>query len=347
MLGTAWLTAYAGMSMALGAFLAGLMLAETEFRHQIEADIQPFRGFLLGLFFMTVGMSVDLGLLLREAPLILLMVAALLALKAALVLALGRVFGLTPVVALHTGMLLAQGGEFAFVLFRLAAGEGILTHRVGDILVLTVSLTMMLTPVLAAAAARLAARFAPRDGVALLANLDEAGILHDHVIIAGFGRFGQTVAKMLDSRHLTYIVLDLDAARVAEARRRGLPVFFADAVRVEVMRLAGAASARAIVVTLDHPGRAHRAVELMRYAFPSVHVYARARDRHHGTLLKQAGATVAVPETLEASLQLGATVLRSVGAPPSEIGRLLDDLRANDYARLGTLIPEEKPLEKG
>lgn len=335
-LGTAWLTAQVGLSMALGAFLAGLMLAETEFRHQIEADIQPFRGFLLGLFFMTVGMSVDLRLILGQPLLIAAVVAALLLIKLLAAFVLARLFRLPAGASLHVGLILAQGGEFAFVLFGMAVTGGIFPNDVAQILILAVSLTMMVTPILAIAASRLAESLS--DAGAALPSLGEIGEMRNHVIIAGFGRVGQTVASMLAEQAIPYVALDLHADRVADAHSRGLQVFFADASRPDVLRLAGAAHAQALVLTLDHAARAEHTVLMLRAAFPRLRVFARARDRAHSSILREAGAAAAVPETLEASLQLGATVLRAAGTPADVIETMLGGLRSDDYSRLGALV---------
>lgn len=345
-LGTSWLTAQVGLSMALGAFLAGLMLAETEFRHQVEADIQPFRGFLLGLFFITVGMSVDVNLVMREGGDVLVLVLGLLALKAAMLFALVRFFCFAGGIALHVGLLLAQGGEFAFVLLGLALTQGVMAGETAQLLTLGVSVTMILTPGLAALGARLGARLG-HGTPELPTSIGSAAELHDHVIIAGFGRVGQTVARMLAEKGVPYVALDLQADRVAEGLSRGLPVFFADASRPEVLRLAGADKASAVVVTLDHAGRAERTVAVLRHAFPNLRVFARARDQHHSGVLRKIGASQAVPETLEASLQLGATLLKATGASPSEIANLLEDFRADDYARLAEVIPPEPEKERG
>ena len=336
-LGTSWLTAQVGLSMALGAFLAGLMLAETEFRHQVEADILPFRGFLLGLFFMTVGMSVDLALVASQAGTVAALVGGILLVKALALFGLARLFGFTSGTSAQVALLLAQGGEFAFVLFGLAAAQNVMQPDLANLLILAVSLTMIATPLLAALGSRLASRLADA-GVTARANLDDIGEMRDHVIIAGFGRVGQTVSKMLAAEGIPYVALDLHADRVAEGVAGGVPVFYADASRPEVLRSAGAAHARAVVLTLDHAGRAERGVALLRHAFPHLRVFARARDRGHASVLTEAGATKAVPETLEASLQLGAIVLRASGVATDEVGRLLDEFRADDYAQLGTLI---------
>ncbi len=345
-LGVAWATAAVGLSMALGAFMAGLMLAETEFRHQVEADIQPFRGLLLGLFFMTVGMSVDLGLLVHEAQSVGLLVAALLAVKALIVVGLVRAFGYPFHVALPSGLLLAQGGEFAFVLFGLAAEQGILGVQAHQLFVLAVSVTMLLTPLLAVVGGRLGQRVRHHTQPSVPSSLEEASELSDHVVICGFGRVGQTVGKMLAERNMRYVALDLHADRVATGLSTGHPVFYADASRAEVLRAAGAEQARAVVITLDDVNRAERAVAVMRQCFPEVPVFARARDQDHSDTLRRQGATVAVPETIEASLQLGATILRQLGNPATDVAEVVEAFRADDYARLSSHIHADGRLYK-
>lgn len=324
-LGTAWATGKAGLSMALGAFMAGVLLAETEFRHQVEADIQPYRGVLLGLFFMTVGMTLDLGLLRRDLAVVLLLLTLLIVIKATILFALAMAFRLGADIALHVGLLLAQGGEFAFVVFAQATANGVLPPAIAQVLTLAVTASMIITPLLAAIAGPLAMRLHCRERG--LGRLEETEGISDHVIVAGFGRVGRTVAELLASSNQPYVALDLATDRVLAARADGLPVYFADASRHEVLTAAGANRARAVVVTLDRPGTAERTVTALRQHFPNLPIYARARDHDHGNLLISEGATVAVPETVEASLQLGATVLRALGTPLDAIDHLLDSNR--------------------
>lgn len=339
-LGTAWVTQLAGLSMALGAFLAGLVLAETEFRHQIEADIQPFRGFLLGLFFMSVGMGLDVGLLGRDLGTILMLLLALMAVKAVVLAVLAACFRLGWDVAVQAGLLLCQGGEFAFVLFGQASAARLMEPAVTSALTLAVSLSMMVTPLVVAASGRVAQLFRPSsrepDGGGRLA---EAAGLSGHVVLAGFGRVGQTVAQMLAEHGVPYLALDLEPDRVVAARVEGLPVYYADASRAEVLRAAGAGRARALVITLDQAGAVERAMAASRHHFPALPVFTRARDRDHSRALRGAGAAAAVPETTEASLQLGAMVLRrALEVPPAEVNQLLIRLREQDYRGLGPLL---------
>jgi len=338
-LGTGWTTHHFGLSMALGAFLAGLMLAGTEYRHQVEADIEPFRGILLGFFFMTVGMLVDPALILEQAGLIVLLVIGLLALKAAVVIALCRLFGVGAPAALRIGLLLAEGGEFAFVIVGLAMTEGVVAQPTGQLVVVVVILSMIATPFLAGLGRRLQHRL-ERGALAAPESLSaESEGLRDHVVIAGFGRVGQTIARLLAEREIPYIALDLDPSRVAAARQRGRLVFYGNVAQPDVMRRAHVDTARAVVVTIDQPMAAERVVHGLRQHYPALHIVARAHDREHGRSLMNAGASSIVPETLEASLQLGHAVLRTAGAPDEDIDRLLARLRDQDYAELEDIVP--------
>ncbi|MEW5931677.1 MAG: cation:proton antiporter, partial [Gemmatimonadota bacterium] len=337
-LGVGWLTELAGLSMALGAFLAGLLVAETEYRPQVEADVEPFRGVLLALFFMTVGMGVDLRLLASHAPLVAALVLGLVALKAAVAGALCRLAGLSAAVAAQVGLTLAQGGEFGFVLFALAAAEGVLAPRTEQLAVLVVALSMTVTPLLLLAGRLAGRRLAPAP-TTLEEVEEETHDLRGHVLVAGFGRVGRTLARVLESQRVAYVALDLDAERVAAARAGGAPVFFGDAARPEVLRAAGGGRARAAVVTLDDPEAARRTVEALRRLSPELTVLARARDVTHTGPLERSGADVVVPEVAEGSLQLGGALLRALGESAPEAERVLDSFRADGYAALRGLPP--------
>ena len=337
-LGVGAVTARAGLSMALGAFLAGVLIAETEFKHQVEGDIEPFRGLLLGLFFMTVGMELDLPLLAARLPLVLALVAGLVATKVAVLAALGRAFALPPGTALRTGLTLAQGGEFGFVLFGLAAASGALDAETAAVAVLVTALSMALTPLLVAAGARVERRLAPARPAGADELAAEAAALSGHVVIGGFGRVGQTLGRLLEEQGVPYVALDGDAQLVRAARERGLPAFFGDAGRAEVLRAAGVARAAAVVVTLDDPPAAERAVASARREGGTVPVFARARDTRLGHRLDEAGATAVVPELVEGSLQLGETLLRAIGRPADAVERALRGFRADGYARLDDLV---------
>lgn len=338
-LGTAWITSQAGLSMALGAFLAGLLLSETEYRHQVEADIRPFRALFLGLFFMSVGMTLDFALLADRVAALVAIAAALLLGKGLLIAALSRLFGIETPLAVRLGLILGQGGEFAFILLSLAATAGLIPVALSQELIAAVILTMLATPLAGWAGSRLARRSAPggADAASVLAR--EAADLADHAIIAGYGRVGQTVAKLFDAQEIPYVALDLEIGRVRNCRGRGMKnVFYGDASHRDVLAAAGAERARVIVLTLDRADAAEQAVAALRRAFPDSRIVARSRDRTHARALEAAGASKVVLESAEASLQLGAVALRGFGAGDDAIAPLLDDLRAGDYARLDDIV---------
>lgn len=325
-LGTAALTDAAGLSMELGAFLAGMLLADSDYRHQVEADIAPFRAILLGLFFVTVGMGLDLALLREAAPTILSLVVAMALLKTLVVLGLGRLFGLGWVEAARTGMVLGPGGEFAFVLLGVAMSTGLLAGPVVQPLMVAVAVGMLAIPLLAAAGSRLARR--AQAGTADLAPLQEAGEeVADHFVIAGFGRVGRTVARILSANDLPWIAVERDVERVEAARKAGLPVFFGDAGRREVLLAAGIERARAALLTLDNPDRAQATVSLLRMVAPQLRILARAHDHGHGDRLAKAGADTVILEATEASLQLAAAGLREGGVEPERIERAIESFR--------------------
>jgi CPA2 family monovalent cation:H+ antiporter-2 len=334
-IGTAQLTALAGLSMALGAFMAGLVLAETEFRHQVEAEIAPFKGLLVGLFFIAVGMSLDLGAAAANAGAIALSAAGLYALKAAIVAALAFAFRLPAPVALPLGLLLGQGGEFGFLVVGAAAAGGLLPPSVGQFMLLVVALTMMATPVVAVLAARLGAALHRRAAAAETPPgvPDEAG-LEGHVVIAGFGRVGRMVARFLASERVPYLAIDGDAALVARERRAGVPVYYGNVAQPEMLRRMGLERALALVVTIDEPGAAGMLVERVSQAWPHLKLFVRARDAAHSRAMLRLGATEAVPETVEASLQLAGRVLEAAGAPPEAVGKLIAEIRAQELAGL-------------
>lgn len=338
-LGTAFATEAAGLSLALGAFLAGVAVAETEFRHQIEADIQPFYGLLIGIFFTAVGMSLDLRFALERFGAVLGLAALLILAKAAIAGLLARAFGLTLREAVRTGLLLSQAGEFGFILLALAETHVGLAPETAQLLKVVVAASMATTPAMAVAGQRLAELLGTRDPDRVAPLAAEVEGLKDHVIVAGFGRVGQTVAKLLRAKNVPVIALDLDSARIREGRAAGYRVYYGEAGSPYVMRAAGAGRARAVVVTLDHAERARRAVALLAREYPALPVIVRARDNRHREQLRAAGASAIVPEVLEGSLSLGATVLRAVGIGDADTRILIDDFRRADYASLEELIP--------
>ena len=345
-LGISWATEQAGLSLILGAFLAGLLLAETEFRHQVEADILPFRGILVGLFFMTVGMKMDLRLTIDEALALGAVVAGIIVVKTVIIAAVCRLFGHSTGFSLHQGLLLSQGGEFAFVIFGLALSFAVLPPEAGRILILAVAVTMALTPLLAVLGKRLADAMEHDDwgGIARLA--EEATDVQNHVLVAGFGRVGQTVARLLTAHQIPYIALDLAPRQVAQGRRRDLPVYYGDASQRNVLQAAGADRARAAAITMNDPRAAARAVALLRQNYPDLEIFVRARDNRHGAELQKAGATAIVPEAVEISLQIAEKVLRSWGCAESDVARLIDDIRAEDGAAIAGEVAEKDANEE-
>ena len=302
----------AGLSLAFGALLAGMLLAESPYRHQVHADIQPFRGLLLGLFFMTVGMQVDLRLDLGDAVLLTALVVALLIGKAGILIALGRGLGLPTAQALHLGVLLSQGGEFAFVLLGAAMTVGVLPWGDGQLLILVVALSMMLTPLLARLG-RSSERAVERSKVA---EVEAAGPatekIEDHVVIVGFGRVGRAVARSLGESGVPFLALDLNPHSITQAQQRGLQAYYGDATRPEVLLAVHVERARAMVVAVDNPKAALQIVAMVRYIFPALTVYARARDEAHAQELERAGAHSVVPELVATGVKLAGSLLADV-----------------------------------
>lgn len=333
-LGVSWLTGQAGLSMALGAFLAGLLISETEYRHQVEGDIEPFRGLLLALFFMTIGMEIDVRLLVENAGVVLAGVAAVILVKAVVIAGLARAFGQRAGTAVFVGLSLAQAGEFAFVLFTLAMTGGALSERTGGIALLVVALSIVLTPLLLRLG-RVAADRLRNTGGDPMGELErEARDLRRHVLILGLGRAGRTVVRLLEAHGTDYVGLDLNPDTVTRDRERGMPVFYGDGTRAEVLRAAGLSRASGVVITLDEPGSAARAVRAVRSEDDDIPIMVRARDTGQCGPLAAAGATGVIPELVEGSLQLGGRLLLALGEARDEVEAALADLRENSYSRL-------------
>lgn len=317
-LGIAGLTALAGLSMALGAFLAGLLLAETEFKHEVEVTIEPFKGLLMGLFFMSVGLGIDLREI-AQAPLWLpLSLLGLFAIKSLVLTAILKVGGFQWGRALEGGLLLGQGGEFAFIVVGYAMMTKLIEPALGQFVMLVVGLSLFATP-MAAKAGRLFGDWWEERHREPIGNLNDtwpeptAGL----VIIAGFGRVGQLLGHILDTQGIRFIALENNAHLVAGLHPKGVPVYFGDAARAELLRKVHADQATAIVLTMDHPASALHAVKAIRRAYPQLPVFARSRDENQARMLKKAGATLVIPETLESGLQLSSFVLQKLGISES------------------------------
>ena len=299
-----------GLSMALGAFLAGVLLAESEYRHALETDIEPFKGLLLGLFFIAVGMSIDFGILLRDPFTVLALAFGLVAVKALILFVLGRVYGLPARQLPLFALVLSQGGEFAFVLFSVAQGSSVLPENVTDLLIVTVALSMVTTPVLMLLNDKLVDRWLER-GPSL--PMDE---MHDQghpVIIAGFGRFGQIIGRLLHANGFDATVLEHDPNHIETLRRFHFKVFYGDALRLDLLRAAGAERARVLVVAIDDRDGATQLVELARENFPQLQIIARAWDVPHAMELMSKGVYILERETFEGALRLGEAALKLLG----------------------------------
>lgn len=334
-IGASAATGAAGLSLALGAFLAGVLLSETEFRHQIEVDIQPFKGLLMGLFFLTVGMGINLAVLGDSGVLIIASVLGLFVLKAVLITGMGRAFGLPFSCAAHAGILLGQAGEFGLLVVGLSMASGIIASEPGQFLLIVAALSMMLTPGLAILGARVST-YLERNSASpsLAAAPDEIAELDGHVLIAGYGRVGRAVAELLREEKINYVALDLDSALVSRQRVKDEPVFFGDGRRADVLAKVGADRASAIVLTLDAEKEAEEAVRDIRKRWPDVPIYARSRDLEHAADLERAGATRTIPEIAESSLQMGAFVLTGLGVPSDAVNTLCERVRERNYEGL-------------
>jgi CPA2 family monovalent cation:H+ antiporter-2 len=338
-LASAWLTQASGLSLALGAFLAGMMLGETEYRHQVEADIQPFRDVLLGLFFVTVGMMLDLATVWALAPWVVAAVFAIVLFKTLLVFALGRLFGLEAGVALRTGLVLAQVGEFAFVLLMQAEQHALLPSPAAQIVLAAALISMMLTPLVLRYNGALARWFVPSYVRARHHNLDliraEADHLPGgHVLICGYGRSGQNLAWMLEQEGMASLAFDLDPVRVRDARDAGKPVVYGDATRRDVLEAAGLARARALAITFNDVSAALKILDITRHLRPDMPVVVRTVDDADLERLYAAGATEVVPESLEGSLMIGSHLLLLLGVPVSRIVKSVREVRRDRYRML-------------
>lgn len=315
LLGSGLAAAAAGLSMAIGALLAGLLLAETEYRRQVEVLIEPFKGLLLGVFLISIGMSINVGQLFAQPLLVLSLCAALILFKAGIVFSLVRLLRVPAGPALESGLLLGPGGEFSFVILGAAAAAQIMPVAQSDLVLLVAALTMAVIPLLSNAGGVLSKRLRPDKPVDPSLHLDAAGRQPGRVVIAGFGRVGRLIADMLDQHQVPYLAVDMDPALVAKARDEGRNVYYGDMARADFLAKCGLDNARALVVSMDAPVRVDEVVAAAKAARSDLMIVARARDAHHAARLYRAGATDAVPETIEASLLLSEAVLVDIGLP--------------------------------
>jgi monovalent cation:proton antiporter-2 (CPA2) family protein len=318
---------YVGLSSALGAFLAGVLLAESSYRHELEADLEPFRGLLLGLFFISVGMTVDLGLIARSWPLLLGAMVTITVIKTSVVYGLMRLLRNGHEVSVRTALLLPQGGEFGFVLFSTAVAAGVMEQEQATLLVALVTLTMALTPLLAALAPRLArTRAAPE-------REESFEGVRGSVLIIGFGRFGQIVCQLLLPEGIDVTIIDNDVEMLDAAERFGFKLYYGDGTRLDVLRAAGAERARLICVCVDRKEAATRIVELCRTSFPLARLYVRSYDRVHALELLEHGAHFQLRETFESAITFGRAALVELGLPEERVAEVEEDIRRRDRER--------------
>lgn len=334
-LGTAWITEISGLSLALGAFLAGMLIAETEYRYQVEEDIKPFRDLLLGLFFVTVGMRLNFSVLYQQWLPILLLLLLLIPGKLLIMGGLARLLGHSPGVAARTGFALAQGGEFGFVLLALAASTGILPPALEQPALAAILLSMLAAPFLIQHADKLVLRFVASDWMSQAARLHQIAVktmmTSDHVVICGYGRSGQSLARLLEQESIPFFALDLDPERVTEAAEAGDNVVFGDATRKDVLMAAGIMRARALIISYSDTRSALRILHTVREVRPDLPVVVRTLDETHIDRLKEAGAVEVVSEVMEGSLMLASHALMLLGVPLNRVLRRIRDVREQRY----------------
>jgi CPA2 family monovalent cation:H+ antiporter-2 len=337
-LGLAYLTELAGLSLALGAFIAGMLIAETEYKHQVETDIRPFHDVLLGLFFITIGMKLDVVAVVMQWPAVLGLTLLPVLFKFGLVTALARLFGSPTGVALRTGLYLAQAGEFGFVLLALATDHQLLPLRLQSPILASMVLSMLATPFIVMYSNRIVMRLSASDwlmqSVAMTTIAKRSINTESHVIICGYGRSGQNLARLLEREHIPYIALDLDPDRVRQATAAGQSVVFGDAARLQSLMAAGLARASAVVVSYHDTASAMKILRLVQAHAPKVPVLVRTIDDTDLEKLRAAGATEVVPEALEGSLMLASHALALVGVPMRRVIRVVQDQRDARYGLL-------------
>ena len=334
-LGLAWLTEHAGLSLALGAFVAGMLISETEYKHQVETDIRPFHDVLLGLFFITIGMMLDWWLVIERWPLVLLLLTLSLAFKLALITGLTRLFGASTGVSLRVGLYLAQGGEFGLVLLTLAGQNNLVPPALFNPILASMVISMLATPFIILYTNSIVSRLVGSDwlmqSVQMTSIARKAINADKHVIICGYGRCGQNLARLLEAEGIPYMALDLDPDRVRQAAAAGHSVVYGDAARLQALMAAGLHRASAVVVTyLDTPS----ALKVLHHTHEqavNVPVVVRTVDDTDLEKLRQAGATEVVPEAIEASLMLASHALALVGVPMRRVIRVVQDQRDARY----------------
>ncbi|WP_341811869.1 monovalent cation:proton antiporter-2 (CPA2) family protein [Wolbachia endosymbiont (group A) of Conops quadrifasciatus] len=337
-LGAAFITEQFHLSLALGAFVAGLLVAETEYRHSVEHAVLPFKDLFLGLFFMTVGMSINTELLLNKLPLITLLSIILIVLKTSIIYILCRFFGFKSAPAIQAGLLLSQGGEFAFILFRLADELNVLPSEIAQVLMMVTTVTMAFTPLLSGLGDWIANSFSTEKTI-----LDDEAVetdtqdLYNHVIVAGFGRVGYMVTKMLTAEHLSYVVVDIQSKIVKEGKSDSFPIYLGDVTRCEILKSVGIERAQALVISIKNEVTIKKVVSLVAANFPHVNIVIRLPDLSNVEVYRDLGASKIIPETSEIGLQLGGAALSLSAISESGVTSLKSRFRKGNYSMLKDL----------
>jgi CPA2 family monovalent cation:H+ antiporter-2 len=329
----AWGTEEMGLSLALGAFVAGILVAETEFRVQAEESIAPFKGLFLGLFFMSVGMGIDVKEIYANIGTVIAVSLCLITVKAVIITLLCLLFGFNKSTSIHAGLLLSQGGEFAFILFNLGIDSKIIDPHIGKILLLTVTFTMALTPLLNLIGIRLAGFFSDIDQSISPLKIIEKGSadLNNHIIISGFGKVGNMIARVLEAEEINYIAVDIDESKVKKGNNEGYPVFLGDFSKIETLKAAGLLRSSIAIITTDNIITTKKTIKLISENSEDIIIIAKVKDFSHANEFYEAGASIILPEIYEIGLQLGCEVLKVLGINNYEINRIKMQFRAGNY----------------
>lgn len=331
-----------GLSDAMGAFLAGLLIAETEYRNKVEHSIMPFKSLLLGLFFMSIGMNMDIGFIAQHWEKVIIGSLALLLIKATVISFLCKLFSMRWGAAAHAGLLLSQGGEFAFILLGLALQQKLIASQDAQLMMVVVAITMAITPILSIIGSAIEDKFSTDQQMDSNLEFKGVGDLDKHIIIAGFGRVGRVVAFMLSREKINYIAVDSNISLVKRARNQGFPIYHGDPATAEILRAVGAMRANAIIFTIDDKASLRKAVKTISQNYKSMKIIARVDDYRHGLGIRKLGANITVPATIETGLQLGGASLQCLGISEAEVIRIKEQIRQNHYS-----IIEEMELFRG
>lgn len=340
-LGSSLATKAMDLSLAMGAFVAGLLVAETQHQNRVEDNIMPFKGLLMGLFFMTVGMTINPNIIINKLYIIILASAALIFAKAAIIITLARLFKFGWGAAIHAGLLLAQGSEFAFILFGLASQSNIalIEPQTAQVLLTIVTVSMALTPALSKIGELVCKRtdsHISNDDSLLPSTSD----LNRHVVIAGFGRVGEMVARLLSAQKISYVVVEADAKRAKKGREKGFPVHHGDASKLYALKAVGIERAKATIITIDQNVYLKKTISVIHKSYPDIPIVVRSVDMRNLKSLEKVGATIVVPEKYEAGLQMAGALLKAIGMTEYEVSRLKNQFRAGDYKNAKEIMPE-------